>query len=76
MQLLKRHSDQKKFFEGLNVVLAGVHVCHGAPHQLYEDLVVRLVELHVERLWIIVFLLLRYVIKMISRKTYLSIRII
>ena len=50
MQLCKRHSDQEKFFEGEDVVLALVHVHHRAPHQLHEDLVVGLVELHVERL--------------------------
>ena len=50
MQLCKRHSDQEQFFEGEDVVLALVHVHHRAPHQLHEDLVVGLVELHVERL--------------------------
>ena len=58
MQLCKRHSDQKQFFEGEDVVLALVHVHHRAPHQLHEDLVVGLVELHFKRLWIIVSLLL------------------
>ena len=58
MQLCKRHSDQKQFFEGEDVVLALVHVHHRAPHQLHEDLVVGLVELHVERLRMGVYLLL------------------
>ena len=57
MALSLSDSDQKQFFEGQNIVLARMHVCHGAPHQLHEDLVVRLVEFHVERLRIIVTLL-------------------